>query len=274
MASGNKTAKVTKTWHYNILGHFFVLLLIFIVLCVIVIIKENLFSKQVESIKSTWYEYSKSFDMTLEDIIIEGRKNIKKEDVLMLLNLDRSSSFLGIDNNEIKTKIKTMPWVEAVIVKKTYLPNILQINIKEKNVIALYLENDAFYPLDENAEVIKTDFTPQSEYIVVTGEGSRENLLEVLDTVASDEAVFKNVKGLQYVSNRRWNVILDDIKDGTVIKLPQHNFMQAWKKLMKLNKTRGILKRPLTIIDLRFEDKVILKLKTNNGESSVKEIKA
>ena len=69
--------------------------------------------------------------------------------------------------------------------------------------------------------------------------------------------------------SRCCNLILDDIKEGITIKLPEENIEAAWKKLLKLNETKGILKRKLTIIDLRLADKVVVKLrKSGAGEKS------
>ena len=48
------------------------------------------------------------------------------------------------------------------------------------------------------------------------------------------------------------------------VKLPEENYAEAWKKLIKLEKTKGILKRKLTIIDLRLDGKVVVKLKKSN----------
>ena len=40
---------------------------------------------------------------------------------------------------------------------------------------------------------------------------------------------------------------------------------EAWKKLVKLDKTRGILKRKLTFIDLRLKNKVIVKISNKDA---------
>ena len=53
---------------------------------------------------------------------------------------------------------------------------------------------------------------------------------------------------------------MDDIENGITVKLPEENVEHAWKKLVKLDQTQGILKRKLTFIDLRLKNKVIVKL--------------
>ena len=56
---------------------------------------------------------------------------------------------------------------------------------------------------------------------------------------------------------------MDDVRDGITIKLPETEVEDAWKKLIKLNTTKGILKRKLTIIDLRFKGRTGIKLRKN-----------
>ena len=73
------------------------------------------------------------------------------------------------------------------------------------------------------------------------------------------------IKVANFISKRRWNIILDDIRKGVTVKLPEDNLEKAWKKLIKLDETKGILKRKLTIIDLRLDGKVTVKLRKSRS---------
>ena len=55
-------------------------------------------------------------------------------------------------------------------------------------------------------------------------------------------------------------------ENGITVKLPAEDMDKAWKKLLKLNKTQGLLKRKLTIIDLRFANKVLVKPRRTSDE--------
>ena len=70
-----------------------------------------------------------------------------------------------------------------------------------------------------------------------------------------------------FISHRRWNLVLDDVENGITIKLPEDDVEQAWKKLLKLDAVNGILKRKLTIIDLRLKGKVTVTLKKTDGKA-------
>ena len=55
---------------------------------------------------------------------------------------------------------------------------------------------------------------------------------------------------------------------GITIKLPEEDIKTSWQKLIKLNKSVGLLKRKLTIIDLRLKGKIIVRLSKSELESS------
>ena len=97
------------------------------------------------------------------------------------------------------------------------------------------------------------------------------DFLKVIRKVDTEFA--KRIKVANYISKRRWNIVLDDIKNGVTVKLPEDDYEAAWKKLIKLEKTKGILKRKLTIIDLRSEGKVVVKLRKTKLNKNKKEKK-
>ena len=93
----------------------------------------------------------------------------------------------------------------------------------------------------------------------------------MLEAIKDDgDTYLQRIKVANFISQRRWNLILDDIKEGITVKLPEEDIEEAWKKLLKLNETKGILKRKLTIIDLRLPHKIVVKLRKTRGEPPVK----
>ena len=116
--------------------------------------------------------------------------------------------------------------------------------------------------LDTDGYVIEADYRPDKPILLVVGAGAAENILPFLRMVENISPEYlSRIKVANYISKRRWNIILDDIRTGVTIKLPEENVAAAWKKLLKLDAAQGILKRKLTFIDLRLEDKVTVKLR-------------
>ena len=137
-----------------------------------------------------------------------------------------------------------------------YFPNVLQISIKEKDIVALYQTHNKFYPVDRFGNVIKEDYIPNKPLLVIVGEGAPERFLELIKVTSSSPELFARMKACVLHSKRRWDLIFDDFKNGITVKMPEDNFAQAWKKLIKMHNKHGIFKRKLTFIDLRYPDKV------------------
>jgi cell division septal protein FtsQ len=60
------------------------------------------------------------------------------------------------------------------------------------------------------------------------------------------------------VSNRRWNLVVSSGNGGIVVKMPEKNFDKAYEKIALLHKRRGIFKRKLTSVDVRYDNRVVV----------------
>lgn len=266
----NNRVSLPREWPYRLLGNALILAFIFLVAFVTITIRTNLVSKQMAGLTQEFYTFTTKIGFTLDDIIIEGREKTSRQDILNILNLRRGDNIFNIDIHALKQKIETLPWVKTATIKRSYYPNILLISITEREVASIWQINERFHPIDTEGNVISADFKPTRPILLIVGEGAPENINELLDIIKKDNDLYQRVKVANYISGRRWNLILDDIKTGITIKLPEENIEAAWKKLIKLDKTKGILKRKLTNIDLRLEDKVIVKIEKMTKEERQK----
>lgn len=259
-----------KEFGYRLLGNFMVLLSIFVLAFVVVLLNTDMVAKKMVEISNDFYDYTAKAGFTLEDIVVTGREKTSQQEIMNAINLKRGDNFLKININTIKSNIEALPWVRKVVVKRLFFPNVLQVSIEERKVRSIWQLSEKFYPIDYDGKVIKAYFKPNKPILLIVGEGAPENVNALLEDISSSEVLLRRVKVANYISERRWNLVLDDIKDGVTIKLPEENIKKAWKKLLKLDQTKGILKRKLTFIDLRLEDKVIVKLKKTHSDSVVK----
>lgn len=262
----NNKVSLPRIWHYRLLGNLFILGIIFFLASITVTLKNNLVSKKFTDLSQQFYAYTSTIGFTVDDIIIEGRNKTSKEDILSALRITRSDNILALDVYDIKQKIETLPWIRNATVKRSFFPNIIQIKITERQVQSIWQLSNKFYPIDTEGNVIDADFKPTKPILLIVGEGAPENITKLLEDISEDQEIFKRIKVANFISKRRWNLILDDIENGINIKLPEENIDKVWKKLLKLNTTKGILKRKLTIIDLRLEGKVIVKLSKMSAE--------
>ena len=259
-----------RQWPQRLLGSLFVLALIVAAASVTVTIKESLVSKQFESLQQDFYDFTDKLGFTVDEIVIQGRKRTSKQELMQAIAVSREDNIFEVDVYALQQRLEQLPWVRKAAVKKTFLPNVINITLQEKKVQSLWQISEKFHPIDEDGKVIEAEYVPDKPLLLIVGAGAPENINSLLKIIKQDKGIYQRVKVANFISKRRWNLVLDDVRDGITIKLPEENVEQAWKKLIKLNTTKGILKRKLTILDLRFKGKIGIKLRKTPGNPDVK----
>lgn len=249
-----------REWPFRLAGNLFLLGVIFMLASVIITIKTNLIGRKLTDLSTEFYNYSAGLGFKIDDIVITGRDKTAKQDILNALQLSRETNILNLDLRNLQQKVEQLPWVRHAVVKRRFFPNIIQIDIRERQVQSIWQLDHKFRPIDGEGNVIEADYTPDHPILLIVGEGAPENITALMKSITDDQNIFQRIKVANYISGRRWNIVLDDVENGITVKLPEKHIDEAWKKLLKLNTTQGLLKRKLTIIDLRFPNKVIVKL--------------
>lgn len=264
-----------REWPFRLAGNLFLLGVIFMLASVIITIKTNLIGRKLTDLSTEFYNYSAGLGFKIDDIVITGRDKTAKQDILNALQLSRETNILNLDLRDLQQKVEQLPWVRHAVVKRRFFPNIIQIDIRERQVQSIWQLDHKFRPIDGEGNVIEADYTPDHPILLIVGEGAPENITALMKSITDDQNIFQRIKVANYISGRRWNIVLDDVENGITVKLPEKHIDEAWKKLLKLNTTQGLLKRKLTIIDLRFPNKVIVKLgkMTPEGRKKLKDVK-
>lgn len=253
-------------WPYRLIGNFLLLGAIWLLSIGVVTVRHNLVGKQIDSLLVDIYSKTATAGWGLDDVIIEGRNKTSKEDMLKAVNLQRGDNILEIDLQKIRDSIKALPWIKEVSVSRKYFPNIIHISVSEKSVKSIWQYQNEFYPIDEDGHIIETEYVPQQKLLLIVGEGAPEHIKELQEIIEKDQELYSRLKAANFISKRRWNLIFDDIEHGITVKMPEEDLEKAWKKLVKLDKTRGILKRKLTFIDLRLKNKVIVRIDNKSSD--------
>ncbi len=257
-----KIRRPVKEWPGRLRASLFVAALITLIASLIVVLKNDLVNKKIDETQNALLDFIGKKGFGLDDIVISGRERTAIEDIDKIVALKRGDNILRVDVAKLKQNLETLPWIRDVKISRSFFPNVLQIEIEEKEVLAIWQLNERFYPIDMDGYVIEADYRPVKPILLIVGAGAAENIIPFLKMVAEISPQYvERIKVANYISKRRWNIILDDIRDGITVKLPAENVDQAWKKLLKLDTEQGILKRKLTFIDLRLEDKVTVKLR-------------
>ena len=242
------------------IGNILIVMLVFSFVLITITFRDHLVSDRIHEWQKELLKFSSKHGFGIQDIIIEGRNKTALSALTKQISLNRENSILEVDLPILKSKIENLPWVEKVEVKRSYFPNILQVNLKEKDIVALYQTEGQFYPVDKFGQVLWVDYTPTKPFLVIVGEGAPAKLLELFQVISSDHELFKRIKAAVLHSGRRWDLKFDDLENGITVKMPEENLDKAYAKLIKINNKYGIFKRKLTFIDLRYLDKVSVEI--------------
>lgn len=247
-----------RLWPYQLTGNLLLLAVIASTAMIIVTIRENLINRQIDAFMKDFYAYTAQYGWQIDDIIIQGRDKTSKAEIINQINLNRNDNILEVNLKQIKEKIEQLPWVKTAAVRRGFFPNVLQILIVEKEVIALWQSGNVFYPVDQNGNLVEAEYTPHKPVLVIVGRRAPEKINDLLSVVSETPEISARIKAAKLYAGRRWDIILDDVEHGITIKMPEKNLDSAWKKFVKINRQHGLLKRKLTFIDLRYENKLIV----------------
>jgi cell division protein FtsQ len=251
-------AAMPKLWPYRLSGNLLLIAMIASVTMIIITLRDNLINKKIDAVMEDFYAATAQYGWGIDDIIIQGRDKTTRSEILETLNLKRTDNILQLDLLEIKNKLEQLPWVQTAAVRRTFFPNVLNISLTEKNIIALWQSDNHFYPVDQNGKIIEAEFTPHQPILVIVGKKAPEKINGLLQVLSKSPEVLQRLKAARLFAGRRWDIILDDPEKGLTIKLPEKNMQKVWQKFMKTNHRHGLLKRKLTFIDLRYKNKLVV----------------
>lgn len=257
-------------WPYRLLGNIIIICFVFSLAIITVTLREEIVSKTLSDVKQYSFLQLNKIGFTLDDVIVENRNKTPLLEISKILNLNRSKNILDIDVADVKKQLESLPWIKAATVRREFFPNVIHITLKEKTVESLWQFDGKFYPIDEDGEAIPIEFIPNKPIMLIVGKSAPKNFKTLLEVIKTDSEIFSRIKVANFISERRWNIVLDSVENGITVKLPEAGIKETWEKLIKINNTKGIFKRKLTIIDLRLPDKVIVKIGKMNPEDKDK----
>ena len=260
-------------WPYRMLGNAIILGIILFLASVTVTIKTDLINKQLLSLQDSFYMLSGQLGFKVNDVIIEGRHRTGIDELHQAAGISRDDNIMQLDLEQIRYNIEQLPWVKSAKVSRSFFPNTVHIAIDEYSVKCLWQFNERFHPIGEDGNVIEADYVPDKPLLLIVGAGAPEHINELLAIIDDGSDIFKRIKAANFISERRWDIILDDITHGITVKLPEQDIAAAWKKLHKLNESKNILKRKLLNIDLPLPRKVIVKIE-KYGSPKAKRLKS
>jgi cell division protein FtsQ len=227
-------------------------------------------------LRATAIDLTAAMGMRLENLTVEGRNMTAREDLLDAVDAERGTPILAIDVAKARAAIEALPWVKAANVER-HLPDTVRIRIQERTAYALWQEGNRYTLVDRDGkpivEVPQVDFSDKGLPLIVGADAPR-HAAELFAALETNPKLAKRVRAAVRVSDRRWNLYFDKFEDGIAVRLPEEGVAAAWTRLGTLERQYKILERDLDFVDLRMDDRLVVRVHKDPAALPVKPAKS
>lgn len=193
----------------------------------------------------------------IEDVRMAGNKETSEIDVLDKLELNGWTSLVGFDAEGARQRIAQLPWVDKVSVRKIY-PDAIEISIAEKKPLAIWQHGRDLSLIGvDGQQIVPFRHERYATLPLFIGEGANERASQFSAEIAKSPGLASRVKAFIRIADRRWDLRLEN---GVTVKLPEFGEEAAIQELATLDAEQGILSRDLDAVDMRLEDRIVVKL--------------
>jgi len=194
----------------------------------------------------------------VKDINIHGTEKTNPYELRQILS-SNLNNLITFDKDHAKSLLEEVGWVKRVHIKKIY-PNTLSVHIIESDPFAIFYENQEIFLIDIDGQIIlpNPDINKYESLLTVRGEKAEIKLNEIIKEINIYFPEVRNiVNGLEFVNNRRWNLLLSN---DLLVKLPDSEVKESLKNLKKLFEDNQILDSNIIEVDLRIKGRAVIKV--------------
>ncbi len=194
---------------------------------------------------------------SIKEVNLHGRVNANSELILNLINTKENSPIFAFDTKSSSRFIKEISWVKDVKIRRK-LPNTIDIYIKEKKPVAIWQLGKNKFVIDKDGNKLTAkNLDKFSDLPHVVGKDAAKSAKYIIDTVKAEPEIYKQIQSFININNRRWDIKL---KNDVKVKLPKQDVELALAILAKMQKKENILSKRIKYIDMRQQDRIILKV--------------
>jgi cell division protein FtsQ len=213
---------------------------------------------------------SNSAGLRITSIALDGEHELSRAGILALAGIEDTSSLHCLDAASARSALTRNPWIADATVLKLY-PGRLRISVTERTPLALWQKDGRVSLIAADGTVLQGfDGSRFAGLPLIVGDGAAPAARDFLDVVGRYPLIREAVEASVFVAERRWNLRL---KSGLEIKLPDTDAEQALQRLVALDRDKKLLSRDIAVVDLRLQDRVIVKLSDAAAAARAVEVK-
>lgn len=197
-------------------------------------------------------------EFRVELISVEGASQELADAVRGRLGLTLPLSSFDIDLATLQARIQELDAVASADLK-VRSGGVLEVRIVERVPVVLWRSELNLDMLDATGHRVASlaARSDRPDLPLIAGSGADVATPEALRVIAAARPIEHRLRGLVRVGERRWDLVLDR---NQRILLPAANPVAALERLIALNKAHDLLGRDILAVDLRNEQRPVLRL--------------
>jgi cell division protein FtsQ len=200
---------------------------------------------------------ARMFGFGINGVTFVGARELNEEDLLRASGITTRDSLLFLDVAAVRARLKEMPLVRDVSVRKLY-PGRLAVDVQERAPYALWQMHGQIQIV--SADGMAIDQLTDERFTrlpFVVGEDANLRVPEFLKIVEGAGELRDQIRAGVLVAGRRWNLKLSS---GLLIKLPEDAPEVVFARFAKQAREMRILEKDLISVDLRIPDRMVARL--------------
>ena len=161
-----------------------------------------------------------------------------------------------IDPLSARSRIEVLSWVRRAVVER-HLPDKLYIHLTERVPLALWQRAGKFVVVDRLGEVVP-DALPEdfASLLLIVGDDAPLHAAKLMAVFRQDPALARRIAAAVRIGGRRWNLRFDN---GIDVRMPEEGLIEAWRRLAAFERSKGLLAREISALDLRIPDRLVVR---------------
>jgi len=197
----------------------------------------------------------------IKNVVFYGNKHLTDDELRALAGIHGNENIITVSRKKVIQMLLKSPWIKSVSIRKE-LPDTLSVLIEEVTPFALLDMKGRLFIINDKGELLeelKGDSIPFLPVITANPYNRDEGFSEAISLTRdmNDLGFSSGRNQIEIIVSRPQELAM--LIDGTVVKVGSGDYRRKLERLLELEgeiKKRNI---PVDFIDLRFENRVIVK---------------
>lgn len=202
--------------------------------------------------------------LEVRHVEVTGAQHVKSREVYNAVLNGPSNSMLLIDLDEIRDRLRALPWVADASVARR-LPDTINVAIVERKPVALWQYQRRLAAIDRTGKVLDTEGLGRfAKLPLIIGAGANVQAQGLMTMLADYPQVADNIDSATWIGGRRWDL---RFKTGEVLALPEGYpaARRALASFIRMDQDNGLLQRGFARFDMRLPDRMIVRVSGEPG---------